>query len=213
MKDKNTAQFLDIRLRYEAQADIVRIVGAEVEGRSVMGEDEAFAVRDFMRHAVNKVVRIEQALRTPENRHRLRAPTDHCAACAARSACRMEFQVPVDDSPAGFELTMRAPADIAGQMVEMKRLTEEISALEKQRHGIKAHLVSVLKTLAEREKKPVCIVAFDEGLALKLRQWTRTDLDRRAYNALSPEDKAVVDKALKTTVYQYPVVQKIPRPT
>ena len=213
MKDKNTAQFLDIRLRYEAQEDIVRIVGAEVEGRSVMGEDGVFAVRDFMRHAVNKVLRIEQALRTPENRHRLRAPTDHCAVCAARSACRAEFQVPVDDGPVGSELTMRASADIAGQMVEMKRLTEEISALEKQRHGIKAHLTAVLKTLAERENKPVCLVAFHEGLALKLRQWTRIDLDRRAYSALSPEDKAVVDKALKTTVYQYPVLQKIPRPT
>lgn len=212
MKDKNSAKFLDIRLCYEADADTLRIVGATVEGRSVMGEDGPHAVPDFMRHAVSKVLRIERALRAPAHRHMLRTPGTQCTACAARTACRSEFHLAIGVPPAESELKVRASAEIASRMLEMKRLTDEIAALEKQRDGIKAHLGAVLKALTEREKKPVCVVAVEEGLALKLRQWERTDLDRHAYEALSAEDKAVVDKAIKTTVFQYPVIQKISTP-
>lgn len=212
MKDKNTARFLDIRLRYEAQPDTLRVVGAAVEGRSVTNEDGAFAVSDFMHHAVNKVLRIERALRTPEERHVLRTRGTQCAGCAARNPCRSEFYVPLDADPAGSELIVQAPADIASRMLEMRRLTDEIAVLGRRRDEIRDHLASVLKTLTEREKRAVRVVAVGEGLALKLRQWVRTDLDRNAYEALSAEDRAVVDKALKTTVSQYPVIQKIPEP-
>ncbi len=212
MKDKNTAQFLDIRLRYEAPSDILRVVGAAVEGRSVMGEDGAFAVRGFMGHAVNKVMRIERAVRAPEERHMLRVPEAQCSSCAARTACRSEFHVPVEADTGETGLTVPATAEIASRMVEMKRLKDEIAALERRRDGIKSYLVSVLKTLAERENKAVSIVAAEEGLILSLRQWTRTDLDRTAYEALSAEEKAVVDKALKTTELQYPVVRRVPGP-
>lgn len=209
MKDKNTAQFLDIRLHYEAPSDILRVVGAAVEGRSLMGEEGAFAVRGFMGHAVQKVLRIERALRVPEERHMLRTPEAQCPSCAARTACRDEFHVPVEAESSATGLTVPATAEIASRMVEMRRLTDEIAALERRRDGIKAHLVSVLKMLTEREKKAVSIVAAEEGLALSLRQWTRTDLDRNVYDALSAEEKAVVDKALKATVVQYPVVRKV----
>jgi hypothetical protein len=205
-KNKGTAKFLDVRFRYESESDTLRIVSSDIEGKYIMGEDRGLVISNFWALAVNKIIRIEQAIQEPVTRHLLRSGGDKCSNCGAKEVCCSEFDMDLSESAENIYL---ADTELSEKIKSFEEIQSRIKSLEKQKKELSADFDSLLSLVAEARGDLPVVVDPESGLCLTLQRWTRTALDSKAIENLSEEDRAVLDKVLRQTSGKYPRIKSL----
>jgi hypothetical protein len=205
-KNKDRARFLDVRMRYDVTSDTIHIISADIEGKFIMAGETGHEIPNFFKHTVNKILRIEQALREPKARHMLRSGGSKCATCDAKECCSAEFDVDVSPDD---EKVYLVDEGLAGQMAEFQSIQARLSALEKEKKELSLAFESVLSRVAEAEGRFPVILNPADGSCLTFQGWSRTNIDWDSVKELGDEERAVLDKVLKRTSGKYPRIKPL----